>query len=198
MSSVVQASPSDLAPCFDGGNPFRVIHHGKLSRTFDLQTPPFGHCVTSNPGDGTLSIVRFNPLRRSPENPFWLKNSCRVIDGFPNADAAAETHERHLKQLGKLGLTPWVKIIAPGVCTSLGNVEGVFMQQDVLPDYTQPLIAVKAIQRYTAIIRRYFDWAQSDGCVLSDIYSTTQGSILDGQLILHDIEPIYEISVGHL
>ncbi|TAH35141.1 hypothetical protein EYC59_02635 [Candidatus Saccharibacteria bacterium] len=181
-------------PCFDGGNPFGLEHYGKLERDLRMpDTPPFAHCIARNIADGALSVVRFSPVNISAHDAtYWRDRPRRIITSFPDAAAAAATHERHLAQLEKFGLHPWVKSIAPGRCSTNGDIEGVYTQQDLLPDHVAPLERSSPQYKiYMRAYRQYVKWALQDGVYLDDIGERSQGSVLDDQPILHDPEPLY-------
>lgn len=190
--------------CFDVGSPFTdVTHAGKLENTatdarYIAKRPPFNHCVVDIV-DGSLGVIRFTPFRtahlnRHGRNLIRNQGAFELANVLPTPDDAIEMHMRHLAKLGQLGLRPWLREIRSGTATDIAPTLGIFTLQDVLPEghqtglYGTDYHAVVA-QAATA----YRKWAESNNepGYLYDIGSSPQFSIVEGELVLHDVEPLY-------
>ncbi len=200
--SLVNTRRVEGEQCYDISSPFDVRHVGKLilesDYGLDVQAPR-NHCVVQRPDDDDdLMLVRFTPFDSHlayPETskPYFLPNLADVTDS-PNQ--AEKIHRLHLDKIGEEGIRPWfIDIRQQNQETNNQQIRGLAILQHLLPSGSEIAVKQPEIQKHiTKVIDSYYDWIRRTKATLylSDLRSSEQYSVLpNGDLVLHDVEPIY-------
>lgn len=189
---VVNVSPLELGQvCFDETAPFPVTHAGKLTIPTGTDEeyypeeykPPRNHCVVQQNDGSGLAITRFTPQ-------IFFNALCLKLG---TVDLVAELHERHLKNLDKLGLHPWFEAVASGSHPNWDD-GGIYVLQDLLPQDAQ--IGITGFNDLSALairVSQYHNWVRDNNepAYLADIERGDQVSKIGSMIVLHDIEPLY-------